>query len=97
MCVIDPATGDLADLGLDIPNQITYHTFAAERSFWNERYASATLRRHRTIEVGYDSPDPLGFSGPNLARVFRRFGPGGARQKRQLTGEFSRRQVFESR
>lgn len=41
--------------------------------------------------------DPLEFSGPNLARVFRRFGPGRARQKRQLTGEFSRRQVFESR
>ncbi|WP_244119915.1 hypothetical protein, partial [Burkholderia gladioli] len=33
--------------------------------------------------------DPLGFSGPNLARVFRRFGPDGARQKRQLTDEFS--------
>ncbi|WP_186170297.1 hypothetical protein [Burkholderia gladioli] len=56
VCVIDPATGDLAVLGLDIPNQITYHTFAAERSFWNERYASAMHRRHRTIEVGYDSP-----------------------------------------
>ncbi|WP_208457348.1 hypothetical protein, partial [Burkholderia gladioli] len=47
--------------------------------------------------VAIDIADPLGFSRPTLARVFRRFGPGGARQKRHLTGEFSRRQVFESR
>ncbi|WP_186117748.1 hypothetical protein [Burkholderia gladioli] len=54
--VIDPATGNLAILGLNIPNRITYHTFAAERSFWNEEYASATHRRHLTIEVGFTSP-----------------------------------------
>lgn len=56
VCVLDPATGNLADLGLEIPNEITYHTFAAERSFWNERYASATHRRHRVLEVGRDLP-----------------------------------------
>ena len=56
VCVIDPATGDLANLGLEIPNQITYHTFAGDRSFWNERYASATHRRHRAIEVRSDRP-----------------------------------------
>ncbi|WP_208451579.1 hypothetical protein, partial [Burkholderia gladioli] len=53
--------------------------------------------RQPTYSMKKNIADPLGFSGPNLARVFRRFGPGGARQKRQLTGEFSRRQVFESR
>ncbi|BCN13347.1 hypothetical protein RPSD_52320 (plasmid) [Ralstonia solanacearum] len=54
--VIDRATGDLAVLGLAVPNFIKYHTFAAERSFWNEWYLSATEKRHRTIEVGYDRP-----------------------------------------
>lgn len=54
--VIDRATGDLAVLGLQVPNYINYHTFAGERSFWNEWYLSATGRRHRVIEVGFDRP-----------------------------------------
>lgn len=51
--VVDPKTGNLAILGLEIPNHITYHTHAAERSFWNEHFLSETQRRHRTFEVGY--------------------------------------------
>lgn len=54
--VIDRSTGDLAALGLQVPNHIKYHTFAAERSFWNEWYSSGTEKRHRVIEVGYDRP-----------------------------------------
>ena len=54
--VFDRETGDLAVLGLQVPNHIHYHTFAAERSFWNEWYLSSTEKRHRVIEVGYDQP-----------------------------------------
>ncbi|WP_186214941.1 hypothetical protein [Burkholderia gladioli] len=54
--VIDRATGDLAALGLHIPNHIHYHTFSGERSFWNEWYLSATEKRHRVLEIGDDRP-----------------------------------------
>ncbi|SAK98465.1 hypothetical protein AWB80_07527 [Caballeronia pedi] len=54
--VINRATGDLAVLGLEIPNRIRYHTFGGDRSFWNEWYLSATHTRHRTTELGYNSP-----------------------------------------
>jgi hypothetical protein len=54
--VIDRTTGDLAVLGLHVPNHIHYHTFGGERSFWNEWYLSATEKRHRVFEVGCDRP-----------------------------------------
>lgn len=55
--VIDPSTGELAILGLDVPNEIQYHTYVAtNRSFWNERFTSDTQRRHRTTELGCASP-----------------------------------------
>ncbi len=41
--------------------------------------------------------DPLGLSGPDLERVFRRFGANRTRRKHQLTSEFSWRQFLESR
>lgn len=55
--VIDPNTGELAILGLEIPNEIQYHTYVATaRSFWNEHFTSETQRRHRTTEIGCSSP-----------------------------------------
>jgi hypothetical protein len=54
--VIDRSMGDFAALGLQVPSHIKYHTFAAERSFWNEWYSRATEKRHRVVEVGYDRP-----------------------------------------
>lgn len=52
--VIDPATREMAVLGLEIPNEIKYHNnVAMGRSFWNENFTSATHRRHRQIESGY--------------------------------------------
>lgn len=57
VCVYDPTTGDLAELGLEIPNEIIYRKLVAEGSFvWTESYASATHRRYRAIEVGCDMP-----------------------------------------
>lgn len=55
--VIDLGTSEIAVLGLDVPNEIKYHThLATGRSFWTEDFASATHRRHRVIEVGYAEP-----------------------------------------
>jgi hypothetical protein len=52
--VIDPATSEVAVIGLEVPNEIKYHTYIATgRSFWTEEFASATHRRRRVIEVGY--------------------------------------------
>ena len=52
--VVDPATGQLATLGLEIPNEIKYHTYmATARSFWQECFLSDTQLRSRTLEVGY--------------------------------------------
>lgn len=51
--VTDLATGEVAVLGLEVPNEIKYHTHTATgRSFWTEEFASATHRRQRIIEVG---------------------------------------------
>lgn len=54
--VIDPATQEIAVLGLDLPNEIKYHTYTdkTDRSVWNEEFASATHRRRRQFEVGSD-------------------------------------------
>jgi hypothetical protein len=55
--VIDLSTGDLATLGLEIPNEIKYHTYiATARSFWTESFTSATQRRRRVWEIGYSQP-----------------------------------------
>ncbi|MCY0852536.1 hypothetical protein [Cupriavidus sp. D39] len=55
--VIDPTTGELATLGLELPNEIKHHTYVATaRSFWNENFANDTQRRSRTVEVGFDQP-----------------------------------------
>lgn len=56
--VFDRSTGGLAVLGLEIPNEITYHTFmgSSPRSFWNERFTSDTHQRHRTFEIPYNEP-----------------------------------------
>jgi len=55
--VIDPATGQLAVLGLEIPNEIKYHTsVATARSFWSESFLGETQRRNRILEVGYTDP-----------------------------------------
>jgi len=55
--VVDLSTGRLAILGLDVPNEIQFHTYVATgRSFWNERFTSDTHRRHRTTEIGCASP-----------------------------------------
>jgi len=55
--VVDLATGQLAKLGLEIPNEIKYHTYVATaRSFWLENFTSDTERRDRAIEVGYPHP-----------------------------------------
>lgn len=43
------------------------------------------------------SVDPLGFPGPNLGRVLRRFGSSRTHRKHQLTDELSGCQLFESR
>lgn len=52
--VIDPATGQLAVLGLELPNEIKYHTYAATaQSFWSESFLSKTERRNRILEVGH--------------------------------------------
>jgi hypothetical protein len=41
--VVDPTTGRLAALGLEIPSEIKYHTHVATgRSFWQERFLSDT-------------------------------------------------------
>lgn len=51
--VIEPSNGKVADLGLDVPNEIKYHTYVATaRSFWIEEFSSSTYRRHRMTEVG---------------------------------------------
>jgi hypothetical protein len=56
--VLDSMTGDLAALGLEILNEIKYHTYVATgRSFWQERFLSETQRRDRTLEIG--NPLPL--------------------------------------
>jgi hypothetical protein len=55
--VIDPTSGQLAVLGLEIPNEIKYHTYVATaRSFWPESFLSETQRRNRILEVGYVEP-----------------------------------------
>ncbi|GAA5013100.1 hypothetical protein GCM10025794_01350 [Massilia kyonggiensis] len=55
--VIDPETGQLAALGLEIPNEINYHTYVATaRSFWTESFLSDTQRRNRIWEVGCAAP-----------------------------------------
>jgi hypothetical protein len=55
--VIDPTTGQLAVLGLEIPNEIKYHTYVATaRSFWTESFLSDTQRRNRILEVGNAAP-----------------------------------------
>ncbi len=55
--VIDPSTGEVATLGLEIPNEIKYHTYiATARSFWTESFTSATQRRRRVWEIGYSQP-----------------------------------------
>ncbi len=54
--VIDRATNQLAVLGLDVPNEIKYHSYiATARSFWTEEFENATHRLHRIIEIGYQS------------------------------------------
>ena len=55
--VVDPTTGQLAALGLEIPNEIKYHTYVATaRNFWQECFLSDTQRRHRTLEEGFPQP-----------------------------------------
>lgn len=55
--VVDPTTGHLATLGLEIPNEIKYHTYiGTAQSFWQERFFSDTQQRYRTFEVGYAQP-----------------------------------------
>jgi len=55
--VIDPMTGQLAVLGIEIPNEIKYHTYVATaRSFWTESFLSDTQRRNRIWEVGHAAP-----------------------------------------
>ena len=51
--VIDPATGQLAVLGLNVPCVIKFHDIVEpSRQFWNEFFLSADEQRSRTIEVG---------------------------------------------
>ena len=51
--VIDLESGAVAVLGLEVPNEIKYHTYTAMgRSFWTEEFLNATHRRNRIIEVG---------------------------------------------
>jgi hypothetical protein len=51
--VIDSTNEKIATLGLDVPNEIKYHTYTPTgRSFWTENLFSPTHRRHRVIEIG---------------------------------------------
>lgn len=55
--VVDPTTGQLAVLGLEIPSEIKYHTYVATaRSFWQECFLSDRQLRHRTLEEGNAQP-----------------------------------------
>lgn len=55
--VIDPSNGMLAELGLEIPSEIKYHTYTATgRCFWNEHFIGDSHVRNRTIEIGYPNP-----------------------------------------
>ncbi|SOY83461.1 conserved hypothetical protein [Cupriavidus taiwanensis] len=55
--VIDPTSGSLAVLGLELPNEIKYHTYVATaRNFWTEGFTSATHQRNRVLEVGCAQP-----------------------------------------
>lgn len=52
--VINTTTGAIAILGLDVPNEIKYHShIATGRSFWTEDFLSASHKRHKVSEVGF--------------------------------------------